>query len=227
MRPGDQVGGYLIESVLGHGGMSVVYEARQLALDRTVAFKLLRRPSGGGRGLPRALPPRGPPPGDPRPPAHRDRVRGRRDREGLYLAMRLIRGATLKDLIIARELDGARTVKLLEPIADALDTAHEAGLIHRDVKPQNILVDRRDHAYLADFGLMKGAQSRDDARRPVRRDGRLHLAGADPRRGRPPASDIYAFAAVLFEGLRGRDPVRAGVRRGGHVLAHHRPAAEA
>src|SRR3954451_18897403 len=139
LQPGTQVGGYLIESVLGHGGMSVVYEARQIALDRKVAFKLLAPHLTADADFRERF-------------RHEGRLQATLDhphivtvyeageiREGLYLAMRLIRGATLKDMMIARDLDGARTIKLLEPIADALDTAHEAGLIHRDIKPQNIL----------------------------------------------------------------------------------------
>ena len=160
MKPGDQVAGYRIESVLGRGGMGVVYEATQLSLNRTVALKVLY-------------------PHLSQDPVFRERFRregelqasidhpnivtvyeaGEAD-EGLFIAMRLVRGSTLKDLIVEEDLGGEDAVRLLKPIADALDTAHAAGMTHRDIKPQNILVGARGHAYLADFGLTRSAADR-------------------------------------------------------------------
>ena len=211
LQPGTQVGGYLIESVLGHGGMSVVYEARQLALDRKVALKLLAPHLAADADFRERF-------------RHEGRLQATLDhphivtvyeagelREGLYLAMRLIRGATLKDMVIARELDGERTIRLLEPIADALDTAHEAGLIHRDVKPQNILVDRRDHSYLADFGLMKGAGSKGMTRTGTV-VGTVDYIAPEQIRGEEAtgASDIYSFTALLYETFAGDIPYVRG-----------------
>ena len=110
-------------------------------------------------------------------------------------------------MIIARELEGARTLRILRPIAEALDSAHEAGLIHRDIKPQNILVGSRDHAYLADFGLTKGI---DDAglTQTGQFVGTIDYIAPEQIQGEPAtgACDIYALTAVLYECLTGTVP---------------------
>ena len=205
---GELVAGYKIEGELGSGGMGVVYEARQLSLDRTVALKVLSGQLSGDD-------------------AFRERFR----REGLiqaridhpnivpvyeagehdgalFLAMRLVRGHTLKELILARELEGGRTLRLLTPIADALDAAHDAGLIHRDIKPQNILVGARDRPYLADFGLTKGGGDERSLTRTGQFVGTLDYISPEQIRGdeATAASDIYSLAAVLYECLTGVVP---------------------
>jgi serine/threonine protein kinase len=197
----------VIEGVLGHGGMGVVYQARQLSLNRTVAFKLLASHLVVDAEFRERF-------------RHEGRIQatlehpnivtiyeaGESD-HGLYLAMRLVRGPTLKDLIVERKLDGARTLRLLEPVADALDSAHEAGLIHRDIKPQNILVDAREHAFLADFGLTKGAYSVGPTR-AGQVVGTVDYISPEQIRGEAAtaASDVYSFAAVLFECFTGIVP---------------------
>ena len=225
LTTGSEVAGYRIEGILGHGGMGVVYEARQLSLDRHVALKLLAPQLGMDDSFRERF-------------RHEGRIQAALDHphivtvleageidEGLYLAMRLIEGATLKDLIIARELEVARTLRLLTPIADALDTAHEAGLIHRDIKPQNILVGARDHAYLADFGLTKAI---DDA--GLTRTGQF-VGTVDyiaPEQIRGETAELRRRVRLRRRPLRvpdGRGPVPAVLRRRGHVRAPHRAAA--
>jgi len=207
MKPGDQIAGYRIESVLGQGGMGTVYEATQLSLNRTVALKILSAQLGAD-------------------PVFRKRFRREGHiqaaidhphivtvyeagevEEGLFLAMRLVRGSTLKDMIIGRDLEGARTLRLLKPIADALDTAHEAGLTHRDIKPQNILVGVRDHAFLADFGLTRSA-TETALTRTGQFVGTIDYISPEQIRGEQagPASDIYSLTAVLYECLAGVVP---------------------
>ncbi len=207
LEKGTTLAGYRVEGVLGQGGMGVVYEATQLSLNRTVALKLLAANLGDD-------------------PAFRERFRregllqaqidhpnivtvyeaGDTD-EGLFLAMRLVRGPNLKDMIIARELDAGRTLRVLSPVADALDAAHAQGLIHRDIKPQNILVSGRDHAYLADFGLTK-APGEKSLTKTGQFVGTLDYISPEQIRGKPAskASDIYALAAVLYECLSGVVP---------------------
>ena len=207
LENGTKVAGYEIEGVLGHGGMGVVYEARQVALGRKVALKIL----AGTLGM---------------DPSFKERFRneGRIQaavdhphivtvfeagewEDSLFIAMRLVRGPNLKEMIIARELEGGRTLRILRPIAEALDAAHEAGLIHRDIKPQNILVGARDRAYLADFGLTKGI---DDAglTQTGQFVGTIDYISPEQIRGETTTSacDIYALAAVLYECLTGAVP---------------------
>ncbi|MEA2126366.1 MAG: hypothetical protein QOI80_3148 [Solirubrobacteraceae bacterium] len=200
---GAAIGGYRIDGVLGQGGMGVVYEARQLSLQRAVALKVLAADVAAG-------------------PA-RDRFRREAElqagldhahvvtvfeageaAEGLFIAMQLIRGGTLRDVIDAG-LDPAEVVRLLAPIADALDVAHAAGLVHRDVKPRNILLDDdRQRAFLADFGLVKAL----DGLTLTDTGGFMgtpDYVAPEQVRGEPaaPASDVYSLAAVLYHCLTG------------------------
>jgi hypothetical protein len=207
LEPGTVVTGYRIESMLGHGGMGVVYEATQLSLGRTVALKVIAAHLSHD-------------------PIFRERFRREgmlqaaldhphivtvheagESPSGLFIAMQLVRGPRLKDLIMIRELDARRSLRMLRPVGDALDAAHEAGLIHRDVKPQNVLVGARDHAFLADFGLTKlpGDQSLTGSGHFV---GTVDYVSPEQIVGEPatPLSDVYSFAAVLYESLTGVVP---------------------
>ncbi len=206
---GSEVGDYRIEGVLGRGGMGVVYEARQLVLDRTVALKVLSPELSLDESFRERFRREGLHPGPDRPSAHRARLRRRRARRRAVLAMRLVRGPTLKELVAARELEAARTLRILTPVADALDAAHEVGLIHRDVKPQNILVGSRDHAFLADFGLTQGPRR---ATRPHHAPGSSSARSTTSHRSRsaasrrPPRATCTRSRAVLYECLTGVVP---------------------
>jgi serine/threonine-protein kinase len=204
---GTRVAGYEIEGILGHGGMGVVYEARQLSLGRTVALKIL----AGTLGMDPSFKERF---------RHEGRIQAALDHphivtifeageweDSLFIAMRLVRGPNLKEMIIARELEGGRTLRILHPIAEALDSAHEAGLIHRDIKPQNILVGSRDQAYLADFGLTKGVNEA-GLTQTGQFVGTIDYISPEQIRGEQAtgACDIYALAAVLYECLTGTVP---------------------
>jgi serine/threonine protein kinase len=202
------IAGYRLEGVLGQGGMGVVYEARQLSLDRPVALKVLIPELSAD-------------------PAFRERfkregliqaridhpsivaVHEAGDHEGaLWLAMRLVRGTTLKDQIAPAGMDPARALRLLRQVSDALDAAHEAGLVHRDIKPQNILVGSRDHAFLADFGLTRTGDRGSGLTRTGQRMGTPDYMAPEQIRGDTPAppADHYAVAAVLYECLTGDVP---------------------
>jgi serine/threonine protein kinase len=187
--------------------MGAVYEATQLSLNRVVALKLLAPNLSDDAGFRARFEREG-------------QVQAALDHEhivavyeagqseyGLFLAMRLIAGPTLKQLILDDDLDPRRTVRLLTQVATALDAAHEAGLIHRDIKPQNILIGRGDHAYLADFGLIKAP---DEARLTGTGQfiGTIDYVAPEQIQGEPatPASDCYALAGVLYECLTGEVP---------------------
>src|SRR6202050_2035252 len=161
-RPDSVVAGYRLEAQGGAGGMAVVFRARDERLGRPVALKILA-------------------PGLASDPAFRRRfiaesraaaavddphiipIYEAGEAEGaLFIAMRFVQGGDLRH-VLAREgaLPPARAAEFLSPVASALDAAHAAGLVHRDVKPANVLVDERigrpDHVYLSDFGVSKGA----------------------------------------------------------------------
>ena len=128
---------------------------------------------------------------------------------GLFLAMRLVRGPTLKDDDPRRR--ARRRIAPCassRPVADALDAAHEVGLIHRDVKPQNILVGARDHAYLADFGLTKAPDESGALTGTGQFVGTIDYVSPEQIRGEGAShrSDVYALAGVLYECLTARCP---------------------
>jgi YVTN family beta-propeller protein len=215
-RVGSEVAGYRIESVLGRGGMGVVYVARHLRLDRTVALKVVS-------------------PDLAEDPKFRDRfVRESQlaaslehpnivpihdaGEEGgvLYLAMRLVSGTDLKRLIEGSDggLDPARALKLLDQVAGALDSAHQAGLVHRDVKPGNVLIGSpetaSEHAYLSDFGLTKRMTSDSGLTGTGQFVGTLDYAAPEQFEGKKldGRADVYSLAVVLYESLSGEIPYR-------------------
>jgi serine/threonine protein kinase len=209
LSPGEVLGDYEVEEVIGAGGMAVVYRARQLSLGRPVALKVLSLDGDADESL-----------------SERFRREGLHvaslehpnivpiyvagDADGrLFLAMRLIEGGTLADRISTGPLPVGHTLELLTPVADALDTAHEAGIVHRDVKPQNILLGRAGHPYLADFGLAK-IVSTSTFTRSGQLLGSINYVPPEQILGDAPSprSDVYSLAAVLYQCLAGEVPFR-------------------
>jgi serine/threonine protein kinase len=205
---GDVLGGYEIEDLIGMGGMAMVYRARQRSLGgRQVALKVL---------------------GPERIDDESFRERFRREGEHaarldhphivpvfdageadgrLYLAMRLVEGETLAERLARGALSPSYAIALLRPLADALDLAHSEQVVHRDVKPQNILLDTRGRPYLADFGIAKSPSSLSLTNTGVF-VGSIHYASPEQVLGDEPAgsSDVYALAAVLYQCLSGQVP---------------------
>ena len=209
LAAGTELAGYRIESLLGRGGMGVVYRARDLALDRNVALKLLAPELADDVGFrERFL-------RESRLAASLDHpaivpiydageVAGR-----LYIAMRLVEGTDLKRLVADEGvLKPERALGLLEQVADALDAAHERGLVHRDVKPSNVLVDERGHCYLADFGLSRRLVDETARSGDARSLGTADYVAPEQIRGETVdgRADLYSLGCLLYECLAGRPP---------------------
>jgi DNA-binding beta-propeller fold protein YncE/predicted Ser/Thr protein kinase len=204
---GSTLGGYRIESLIARGGMGVVYRATQLALERPVALKVISPELAGKEGFrERFL-------SESRLAARLDHpgvvpVYDAREEDGeLIVAMRLVEGGDLRKLI-DREgpLEPERAVALLGQVAGALDAAHAAGIVHRDVKPHNILVEG-DRAYLSDFGLAKAyAETGPGSGASI--VGTVEYMAPEQWRGERvgPAADVYALGCVLYEALTGIVP---------------------
>ena len=148
--------GYRIEALAGRGGMGVVYRAYDLRLKRTVAIKLIAPDlSGDVRFRERFLAETELAASLEHPNVVPIHDAGEVDGQ-LYIAMRYVEGGELKSLLQQEgRLEPGRAVAICGQIAAALDAAHARGLLHRDVKPSNVLLDQNEHVYLADFGLSR------------------------------------------------------------------------
>ncbi|MEV7689852.1 serine/threonine-protein kinase [Streptomyces bungoensis] len=214
---GRRVANYLIESEIGRGGMAVVYRARDLRLDRTVALKLLAPELARNDTFRQRF-------------TLESRVAAAIDHphivpvfeagetDGLlYIAMRYVSGSDLRHLLDARgPLPLPDAVRIAGQVASALDAAHAHGLVHRDVKPGNILVaegtdsDHPEHVYLTDFGLTKKSLSLTGFTSVGQFVGTLDYVAPEQISGRPVDGrcDVYGLACVVQELLTGRPPFR-------------------
>jgi serine/threonine-protein kinase len=208
LEPGSVFAGYRIEGVLDRGGMGVVYRATDPELDRSVALKIIApehtqdavavaRFKAEAR-LAASL-------------EHPNIVpihRGGEHEGVLYLAMRLVPGTNLRDVIDGGPLELQRTARIVFEVADALKAAHDAGLVHRDVKPANILVageGEYEHAYLADFGLTKRLGSAGDLTRTGGWVGTPDYVAPEQIQGHgvDGRTDVYSLGCVVYEMLTG------------------------
>jgi ABC-type branched-subunit amino acid transport system substrate-binding protein/DNA-binding beta-propeller fold protein YncE len=206
---GTTFAGYRIEDLVGRGGMGVVYRATDLSLERPVALKLIAPElADDERFRSRFL-------REPRLAASLDHPNvipiyeaGEHDGQ-LYLAMRFVEGSDLRTLLDAEgKLPSERALEILAQVAGALDSAHRRALVHRDVKPANVLLDRDGHVYLSDFGITKqlGGASTDTGRVA----GTLDYLAPEQIRGDPVdgRTDAYALGCVLYECVSGAPPFR-------------------
>lgn len=211
--PGSRIAGYRLGEQIGRGGMAVVFRAQDERLERQVALKILSPALAADETF-----------------RHRFILESRSaaavddpyiipvfeagEADGvLFIAMRYVPGGDVDALLKQMgPLPAERTAAIISGVASALDTAHAAGLVHRDVKPTNMLLDTRvgrpDHVYLSDFGLSKGALSSADLTGVDRFMGTLHYCAPEQIQGRrvDARTDEYALACTAFELLSGRPP---------------------
>ena len=221
---GGQLGNYLIDSVIGRGGMSVVYGAKHARLGMPVALKVLApelstddtfrerflREAQIAAGI-----------------DHQNVIpihdMGLHD-DSLYIVMRYVAGGDLKTLLSnSGPLDPEQALSVLAPVAQALDAAHAHGLVHRDVKPANILIQRSpggsiDHVYLTDFGIAKSAAFTDGLTGAGASIGTVGYMAPEQLEGREVTAqtDVYALAVTFYECLTGRIPHQRELAEGIH-----------
>ena len=214
LNAGAIIAGYRVESEVGRGSMGTVYLAHELALERAVALKVLvPELARDERFRERFL-------SESRLAAslehpHIVPIYSAGEDDGhLFIAMRYVEGRDLDALLAGvGKLEPDQAVALLRQIAEALDTAHERGLVHRDVKPANILVardSRGDLAYLCDFGLAKHASTVSSLTGDRAIIGTVDYLAPEQVEGRPVDGrvDVYALGCVLYQSLTGEPPFR-------------------
>ncbi|MFC8126820.1 serine/threonine-protein kinase [Streptomyces sp. NPDC057302] len=212
---GQRIAGYRVEREIGRGGMAVVYRAKDLRLDRTVALKLLAPELARNDTFRQRF-------------THESRVAAAIEHphivpvfeagetDGvLYIAMRYVPGLDLRHLLDeSGPLPLGAALRIATQVASALDAAHDHGLVHRDVKPGNILVakgtdgDHPEHVYLTDFGLTKKSLSLTGFTTVGQFVGTLDYVAPEQISGRPVDGrcDVYSLACVVHETMAGGPP---------------------
>ena len=209
MPLGSVFAGHRIEAVAGRGGMGVVYRARQLSLDRVVALKVIAPALMADEAIRRRF-------------LRESHVAASIDHPHVipiyyageeagvaYIAMRYVAGDDLRTLVRRTgPLEPGHAARIAGQVAAALDAAHATGLVHRDVKPANVLLGQGEHAYLSDFGLTKHVLSEAGATKPGHWVGTLDFIAPEQIRGErvDARADVYALGCVLHYMLAGRPP---------------------
>ncbi len=205
---GSEIAGYRITGLLGRGGMGFVYEAEHAILGRKAAIKTLSNDLGGDGDFRERFVQESQMVAALDHPSIIPIYDAGEENGVVYIAMRHVGGGDLQGLIAAGQLELERAVSILEQVAGALDAAHAHDLVHRDVKPANVLIDSSSHrVYLTDFGIAKQARKRGLTRTGFF-VGTLDYAAPEQIQGKPvgPQADVYAFGCLLFECLTGKKP---------------------
>jgi serine/threonine protein kinase len=207
-RVGSQIGPYRLRRLLGKGGMGEVYEAEDTVKDRVVALKLLPEAVSHDPVFRKRLQREAHSAGRLQEP-HVVPIHDYGEIEGLlYVDMRMIDGTDLRKMLKRYgPMTPARAVAIVRQIASALDAAHESGVMHRDVKPENIIITRDDFAYLVDFGIANAATDEKLTELGTAVGTYAYMA---PERFTNDEvtyrADIYALTCVLHECLTGSQP---------------------
>jgi streptogramin lyase len=211
---GTELAGYRLESALGRGGMGIVYLAEDLRLKRNVALKLVApEMAADARFRERFL--REAELAASLDHSHVVPVYAAGETDGqLWIAMRYVQGTDLKSVLEwGGPSDPARGLELCSQVGEALDAAHAHGLVHRDVKPANVLVTEeggREHCYLSDFGLARSPEATTDPSAGTHLSGTVDYT-APEQIAREPAdhrADVYSLACVFYECLAGEPPFK-------------------
>lgn len=205
---GEKIRDFEIQSELGSGGYGVVYRAHDESVDRDVAIKVIlpqyaNQPEfvenfAAEARLVAAL----------EHPRIVPLYSYWHDEQGAFLVMRYVRGGSLRGMLAKQgALPLNKVLRLVEQIAEALNAAHEAGVVHRDLKPDNILIDERGNAYLTDFGIAKQLSDENASATDAIKGTFAYLSPEQIQQTQvSPQTDIYALGVMLFEMLAGQHP---------------------
>jgi serine/threonine protein kinase len=213
LRIGEVFAGHRIEGVLGRGGMGVVYTANDLRLNRVAALKVIAPALSADEDFRRRFQRESQVAASVRQP-NVVTIYQAGEAEGLlFVTMELVHGTDLRGLIAERgRIDLATASAIVTQIAAALDAAHASALVHRDVKPANVLISSAAplHVYLSDFGLTKRTSSQSGITKTGLFVGTIDYAAPEQIKGWPvdAPADVYALGCVLFEMVSGRPPFR-------------------
>jgi serine/threonine protein kinase len=208
LEPGDTLGPYQLEEVLGEGGMGLVFKARREGDEQPVALKVLKRQLSGDFIFQQRFKQEARAAAEVRD-RHLVAILESAEWDGRHcLASQYVDGGSLTDHIAsAGPLPLADVVRVVAEVGSGLDALHAAGVMHRDIKPSNVLFDSDGTAMLTDFGLAKG-RAYTVLTRPGQVMGTLDYLAPELIRGKPatPATDIYALGCVAFECVAGQAP---------------------
>src|SRR5207249_5492828 len=210
LEPGSSLGPYRIIERAGKGGMATVYRAYQPALDRHVAIKVLPETLGEDEAFRSRFEQEAKTVARLRHPSI-VAVHDFGTQAGLaYIVTELVEGGTLADKL-GTPIALGEVVRLLAPIASALDYAHQRGVLHRDVKPSNILLSADGAPVLSDFGLAKMLEADNQLTKASALTGTPQYMAPEQCEGAPaaPSADEYSLAVVAYEMLTGRPPFQA------------------